>query len=225
MRNLLLLTIIVVSAGLQGCGVNEYRAIVESPELADQFADHSILGIRRKDDKYILETQDYNLEVEVEHNPLQLVVRQLDEPISFEKKEVSGPRDFYTQMSPKDKSELYYILDTLANNSILSITYNRKSLEAAGLRIDHIHPLQALFEIFTDPKLKTNIKKIRQRSLVWNAISQDYAKELSIEHTKYNNVLPHLEYFATNIGVDIATLSAAAHKTDWVHLFELLIAI
>jgi len=78
------------------------------------------------------------------------------------------PRNYYTEVSPEERADIRFIITTLANKSLISIAIAKGDLEAAGDRIDHLHPLRFLMTVFSDEELKVGIRNIRGKGWVWN---------------------------------------------------------
>src|SRR5262245_8490538 len=64
------------------------------------------------------------------------------------------PRNYNAEITREEKSDIRFIITSLANKSLISIGIAKPDLEAAGDRIEHIHPLRFLMAVFTDEELK-----------------------------------------------------------------------
>lgn len=112
------------------------------------------------------------------------------------------PRDFWTPLTPAEKEDISYILRTLANQTLLKINSNKSTLNKAGDRIEHIHPLRFLTYVFSNDELIVCMRNLQGRAWVWSEflegvinslkdeqaignIKDDYVQELTSQsHTK-----------------------------------------
>ena len=54
----------------------------------------------------------------------------------------------------QDKSNIYELITTMAENGKLSLLLKKSYLEQIGAQINHVHPLKFLAAIFSNPRLK-----------------------------------------------------------------------
>ncbi len=150
-----------------------------------------------------------------------------DQPFTLnfrQSRALHSPRDYHLRMTAAEKEDLRYMLDILANYSMISIGFKKFSIEAAGNRIVHIHPLRTFIEMLNDPENNVNLHKIRLRSTIWNSMSQTYWDVLEQENG-YGNVLIHVRDFSAALNVDSSYLQPTLQEGDWTEFFELLLAI
>lgn len=138
-------------------------------------------------------------------------------------KKAGSIRNYWAAITPKENEDLHYILDTLAQASLIKIGKSKSSLKKAGDRIDHIHPLRFLLAIFSDEQLKADIHAIRGRGWVWSeyldGLSRTFTSELQA-----GNIKPEfIQNFAATLGVDANTISSLIHTTQWTALIDTLI--
>lgn len=132
------------------------------------------------------------------------------------------PRDYRTGFSDPEFTDIQFIVRTLADKSLVTIAKERYSLEAAGDRIDHVHPLNFLLAIFDDEELKVAIRNIRGKGWVWSNFMYGIKQTLSAEMAQ-NNVTPHLQDFANKLGVSLQTILPAVRSRNWDLFVEQLI--
>lgn len=132
-------------------------------------------------------------------------------------------RDYTSSASKQDKKDIYYIVTTLANDSLISIASSRSSLKKAGERIDYLHPLRFLMVIFTHEELKAGAHAIRDRGgLTWDGFTDGIIGSLKEESAK-NNVLQFAPDFAKKVKIDPALILPSLEKGKWSDFVNILI--
>lgn len=135
------------------------------------------------------------------------------------------PRNYFAQLSQKEKDDIRFILTTLANNSVVKIATYRSSLKKAGDRVDHIHPFRFLQCIFTNEDLKVCIRNIQGKSWVWGEFLEGITSSLR-EETQKNNLRPeYLVDFATILGIDVDAVYQSYLNNQWEEMVNILINI
>lgn len=156
-----------------------------------------------------------------------IVEAKMDQPFTLDfmqTRALLAPRDYHFHMTPVNKKDLKYMLDILANYSMVSIGFKKNSIEAAGNRIAHIHPLRTFIEMLNDVENNINIHKIRARSVIWETISARYAEALD-EEDSFGNVYPHTKDFSREINILPTAIQSTVQKRNWIEFFDLLLAI
>ncbi len=133
------------------------------------------------------------------------------------------PRDYHAPVNGAERSDIHYIVTSLADKSLITIGFLKKDLEAAGDRIDHIHPLRFLMTIFTDEELKVGIRNIRGRGWVWNhfvgGIKDCLATETSIGNMKDE----YVNHFAKTVAIHPNKILPSIRQKNWDRFIEILI--
>lgn len=132
-------------------------------------------------------------------------------------------RNYYATVTPEEKSDLAYITNTLARNSLPSIATSKSSIKKAGDRIDHLHPLRFLMAIFTDEELKANISAIRSRGWVWDKFYDGLEGSLKQESKKENMRIEFIIDFASTIGINASLIQTPIQENRWKDFVNLLI--
>lgn len=135
------------------------------------------------------------------------------------------PRDYNAPLTTNEKSDIRYIITTLASKSLISIAKNRSQLEAAGDRIDHIHPLKFLLAVFTDEELKVGIRNIRGRGWVWNDFISGICQSFSTESSIGNLKLDFIQNFAALTKIQTMQIMTQIQNNRWEELVDVLIEI
>lgn len=134
------------------------------------------------------------------------------------------PRIYENELTAAENSDIRYIVTTLANRSLITLAIEKGDLEAAGDRLEHVHPLRFLIPVFTDEELKVGIRNIRGRGWIWGhfggGIKEALASESSIGNLKDEHILD----FAKKVKIDPALILPALHGQHWEEFIDLLIA-
>lgn len=134
----------------------------------------------------------------------------------------NSPRDFDLLPSREDYETIRYILDFLANSSLLTISYYQDSLQETAEKLDHLHPLRILAFICDDQELLYFLHKIRGRSFVWGDLFDKYCDSLNQE-SNFNNIHPHAKVFAQLIHIDSKHLTPFFKQRNWKEFFAILL--
>ncbi len=134
------------------------------------------------------------------------------------------PRNYSAEISRQESEDIRYIVTKLAEETYFSLAALQSDLEAAGDRIDHIHPLRFLMTVFTDEKLKACIKIIQGRSgFVWNPFIGGIKKALSTEAEIGNMKHEFVSHFSNTVKININLILPAYKSQDWGKFVTLLI--
>lgn len=155
----------------------------------------------------------YIMELLSAHEPM--IIRMSNKPIS-------GPRNFAAGYSQKEADDIAYIVKTLSNSSLPKIKTSESSLNKAGDRIDHVHPLQFLLCVFNNEEVKVAVRNLVGRSWVWKEFLSGLTETLAEENGK-NNIQPFLNEFAAMLKVDVNILLPLQKSGKWDRFVTLLI--
>lgn len=136
-------------------------------------------------------------------------------------KKVSNGRNYYQPLTNQDKSDITYIVTTLANSSLLGLGVAKSSLETAGDRLDPVHPLQFLTYVFTNEELKTSMKSLQGNSWIWKKFISGINESLDEEY-KCNN-MSYAQNFASAVGIDVNLILPSLNSAKWEQFISLLI--
>lgn len=134
-----------------------------------------------------------------------------------------APRDYYASTSSQEREDIAYIVRTLANTSLVKIMSHQSSLESAGDRVEHLHPLKFLMVIFTDEELKVCMHNLQGRSWVWKDFLEGVTTSLNDEAAAGNLREEYIKDFAKKIKVDIKLINPSLKKRNWEKFVDLLI--
>lgn len=137
-------------------------------------------------------------------------------------KEVS--KDYHAPLTPDEKKDIRYIVNTLGMDSLVNITSSKKSIEKAGKRVDHVHPLRFLGYIFSDEEMKASMKAMEGRSWVWSEFSGGLKNGLEVE-SKRNNLKPEfVNDFANRVKINVDIISPSISQHSWDTFISTLIS-
>jgi len=120
----------------------------------------SVLGIPDEYQRLIFEERTLNNEeiiADMSAEPLRAAfVPQpaFISPVSEKFFGTTPTRDYYHHVTPAEFADIKYVITSVANKNVAALLWNRKALEAAGDRTEHIHPLKFFLTIFLDEELK-----------------------------------------------------------------------
>lgn len=132
------------------------------------------------------------------------------------------PRDYYASLTQNEKADIHYIITFLGNRSIFVIAANRSTIEAAGERIDRVHPLAFLREIFTNEELKVSIFNIRRNSWLWGDFSSGVKTSLDTEAALGNITEDQVKHLVDTIQETCLAQNAQAYLNP-THLYQLIV--
>jgi hypothetical protein len=131
-------------------------------------------------------------------------------------------RDHSHLPTDSEKADIEFIVTTMGNSSLPSIAWNKSKLKSAGDRIDRIHPLRFLEEVFTNDKTIVGIYNLRSRGWLWDRFTKGLFDTLTEESNK-DNLNSFIAMFATSVKVDKGLIKAAIVGQRWSDFLKLLI--
>lgn len=146
-------------------------------------------------------------------------------PKAVPKSTAAQPRSYPAGLSPQEQSDIEYILTTLAKNSTLKILKYKSSLEKAGERLDRVHPLRFLQCILVSEELKTALRVIRQKSLIWKDFFKGIKTSLSEEAGLNNLLKEYIDDFAASLHLNPNLLYSSLAEHQWADFVDLLIKL
>jgi hypothetical protein len=145
-----------------------------------------------------------------------------DQPIP--KKTYAGYRDYDKKATESEKEDLRYIMKIMATKSVASLLKYRTELEAAGDRIDRVHPLRFLETVFTDEELKVYMHNIRKRGgWIWGEFIKGLKGSLQDEAEIGNMTDDMIFDFSCQVGIDISKIQGQIHGHKWEDFIKSLI--
>ncbi|MEZ5315490.1 MAG: hypothetical protein R3E91_04695 [Chlamydiales bacterium] len=136
---------------------------------------------------------------------------------------LGSPRDYSSAVTLEEWSDIHYIVNSLANQSLIAIAFMKTDLEAAGNRIDHIHPLRFLMTVFTDEELKVGIRNIFGRGWIWHHFINGVKDCLDTEANIGNLKDEYVYHFASIVAIHPHKILEPIHEQNWDQLIKILL--
>lgn len=135
----------------------------------------------------------------------------------------SKPRKYNENVSSADKSDVRYIITTLATSTWTTLLSEKSSLKKAGERVDHVHPLRFLMCVFTDDEMNGCVHSIRDRSKVWKEFFSGLSNTLEEEAGKDNMRPEFIRDFSKKVKVDLNLLLKPINDRRWKDFVDILL--
>jgi len=132
-------------------------------------------------------------------------------------------RDYNQPVTKKEKQDLSYIINSLSQDSLISLAKSKSSLKKTGDRIDHLHPLRFLITVFTSEELKAGVHGIRDRGWVWDEFLSGLTGSLSTESSKNNMKNEYILDFAQRVKIDPNLILPSIQQGQWKNFIHILI--
>lgn len=143
----------------------------------------------------------------------------------LEAKQEKIVRNYDAPLTKQEKEDISYIITYLSEKSYPTLLWHKFSLEAAGERIDHVHPLRFFICVLTDEELVKGVKKIYWNGgKVWSDFVGGIKESLKDEFHRNNLRDDQLIDFAKIVGIESHDLFMDVHERKWtefvVHLIK-----
>lgn len=136
----------------------------------------------------------------------------------------TSKRIYFQEVHASEKNDISYIVNTLGTASTLSLATKKGALEAAGDRTKQIHPLRFICTILTDPALKINMRKARERtSLVWPPFRDGLIASIEEEVKKNNMRLEFIVDIAHALNIEVGVLRSHFIGRNWSEFLDVCI--
>ncbi|MBS0622452.1 MAG: hypothetical protein JSR80_05805 [Verrucomicrobia bacterium] len=134
---------------------------------------------------------------------------------------LAKPADVQRMPTSYEVQQIAFVLNTLANSSGPSLLFKKSALQKAGHQTGAVHPLRWMEVGLTDPHLKAQMKRIRQKPMVWKNFSQDMGASFERQWQSGTFNEEEIDAYATSIGVDPSGLRQAAAQGNWRKFIEI----
>jgi hypothetical protein len=124
--------------------------------------------------------------------------------------------------SDQDRSNIFEIITTIAENNKLTLLLKQSYLKNLGAQINHVHPLKFLATIFTSGRLKGCLYEIFDDYFKRGGFMDGLGSHLSQEADR-GKIEPFLQDFAAEIKVPIEGMRPYFQKRDWEGLVRFLL--
>lgn len=132
-------------------------------------------------------------------------------------------RSFQESMTDAEKKDVKYVLTSCANLSTFSLAMAQTEIKSALFRIQEIHPLVLLEEIFKDSLLTEDFLKIRSRGWIWNTFHSKLKESLTLVAEKGLLSKDVIKSFSKNLDLEESTIISLLESKRWDDFLEVLI--
>lgn len=133
------------------------------------------------------------------------------------------PRNYWVPVSAAEKEDVAFILKTLSTNSWIKILKQKKALEKAGERVDHLHPFKWLLCIFGNEELNSCVHNIYGKAFVWKEFLLGTTTSLSQEASLGNLKREYIIDFAAKLNIQPDILYPSLNSHQWEKFVDELI--
>lgn len=133
-------------------------------------------------------------------------------------------RDYSHAATQEEKKDIAFIVKTLANKPLTKLYRYKSSLEYAGARVDHIHPLQFLLCVFLDDELLVALHNLRKRGWVWGEFFHGFKGSLEQEARLDNMHEEILLDFCGTLQIGLQLIHETIMDEKWQDFIDLLIS-
>ena len=136
----------------------------------------------------------------------------------------AGSVDAYYQLPLNDKEKriIRSIFTTMAEKNIIQLALEKRTMEKKGKKVTHVHPMRFIGYIFSNPELKSCMRKIVKSSFKWDAFVDGFSKRMKEEFAN-NNLHRHIPGFCQEVGADPAQVARFIERKDWEGLARSLL--
>ena len=130
----------------------------------------------------------------------------------------------YNQLacSEIDRQKITRLISVMAENGKLTLLIKyQRDLRQIGREIDHVHPLKFLSTIFSNPTLKGYMKEIYHDYFKWTNFMDGLGNGLTAQ-AKQGKIVPYLNDFAKEVGVQPEALQGYVQSLDWENMLVFL---
>ena len=117
-------------------------------------------------------------------------------------------------ISQADRERIHKLISHLGFDSVYKLLWKKGEMEKLGDQVDHVHPLPFLECIFSQPHLKSAMRKVRGNGFKWYRFINGLSGKLNMLHSNHE-VVPYLNGFAYALGKDPTVLRRYANSRDW----------
>jgi hypothetical protein len=114
------------------------------------------------------------------------------------------------------------LFTTIGSSYCWTLLLEKPRLEKIGQEIQSVHPLNLLEVIFTDSKVKDQMKNILNNPFKWNNFIKGFSEKMDNEASK-ENLLEYTNNFSKKVNVSFASISTYFKTNQWDLLVEYLI--
>lgn len=131
-------------------------------------------------------------------------------------------RNYSVPLSPSQKKDIAFIVNTLGMASLVKIAKERSALKKAGDRLELVHPFHFVAAIFMDEEMKSSVHALKSRGWIWGDFFEGINSSMTDEQ-KNNNIQPFIHDFASRVGIDPSLIIPSLEAGNWKEFVNILI--
>ncbi len=132
-------------------------------------------------------------------------------------------RSFQESVTDAEKEDIRYVLSSCANMSTFSLAMAQSEIKAALFRIQEIHPLTLLEEIFKNSLLTKDFIKIKSRGWIWNTLNAKLKEALALVADKGLLSKDIVVTFSKNLNLEEEAIISLLENKMWDDFLNILI--
>jgi hypothetical protein len=134
------------------------------------------------------------------------------------------PREYTHDLSAKELEDMQYFVTTIAYKPLDDVVLERRELENALERLDHIHPLRFIAACVEDLELRNAMHTIREDKWLWKNFFGKVKKTFNAE-AKVGNMKPdYVKQFCAALDLEEETILSFVSEKKWDALADYLYA-
>jgi hypothetical protein len=127
-------------------------------------------------------------------------------------------RDYFSPMTGQEAQDIRYIITTLGETSTVGLLMKKSTLEQAGNRIGHVHPLKFFGFILSDQRLRRSFGQMK--GIAWKNFVNGMAGSFAVADTRRNLSMAMIEDFARAGRLDPAIVNGYIQNRRWKELIH-----
>lgn len=135
-------------------------------------------------------------------------------------------RDYHAGVSKEQREDIAFLVTTLAWGNAIELAKKNSELKAVKPRIVNVHPLNFLYEIFSNEKLIAGITAIKERKIP--SLKSTFFGELKAsleEEGERNNLLPFVDDFANKLDIGKKKIAPLLENGSYDQFVDMLIEL
>jgi hypothetical protein len=137
---------------------------------------------------------------------------------------LDSPREYTQELKEDELIDMRYFITTIAYKPLDEVVQERRDLENALDRLDHIHPLRFIAACVEDLELRNAMHTIREDKWLWKNFFGKVKKTFNAEHKVGNMTSDYVTQFSISLELDESTILAFVEDKKWDALADYLYA-
>ena len=121
---------------------------------------------------------------------------------------------FEIKMSETEKRAAYQIIKSMGDYNIVGLLLRQRELRRLGKMIDHVPPTYFLGYVFSDPILKSSMRRIRENYFKWTTFIEGLSPKMD-EMARSGLLYQELPQFADFLRINYDNLYERCRQHDW----------